>query len=669
VASCGVPALDRVLVEGYPRRSAILIEGPSGNEREVLAYRFIQSGLQRGDFCAYVTRVQPSDVVSDAKAFEVDFGSPAPCWMSPEEGDRKYSPNDLATISFGIKEMLKGREGGLLRVAFDGLSQLLMLHSADSVYRFLGQLLPELKKSDAVLVATVQEDMHQPQVLASIELLFDGVIVVGRSAQGEMEIRVKKMRGLNLSAQTAPLKVGGAKATGASLRPRVAVLPFTNISPDPNDAYVSDGLTEELISTLSKIEGLEVIARTSVMRYKGSPKPITEVSRELGVGTILQGSTRKAGNKIRVGVQMIDAEHEGHLWSENYDRELSDIFAIQTEISEKVAEHVKLEFAKGGAARSGAPREDPVAYDFYLRGRHRLNAGPQGFGEAAKLFGLAIERDPKMARAYAGLADYYSYIADDPMPAAEAYPLAKKNAETALELDPNLSDAHVSLALIAFLYDWDWAAAEHHFAEAVALNPNNAFAHQWNAIFLKSIGRFDDAAKSLKAARGLDPLSDSIVFATAVLHYIRGENELAMEEAKRAIEMNRNSAAPHGVLGALYLERDDREHAISEAKEGDRAEGDSGARGLIGYLYGRLGEREEAEKILEELERGTGDPFVKGQVLEGMGERERAVEEFRKALEGHSSFLAIFYRNRYLDEAFKDPRLSELLVKVGLKRA
>ena len=353
-----MPALDKTLIEGYPAKSAILVEAPSGNNRDLLIYKFIQAGLNEGNFCAYVTRLPPAEVTHDARGFEVDLNRPGLIWMSPEGGERNYSMNDLATISFGIKELLRGRGEGTSRVAFDGLSQLLMLHSQDSVYRFVSQLLPELKKQDAVILATVQEDMHQPQVLSAMELLFDGVVKVSRTEEGEMAMRVKKMRGVDLSVQPALQRSGGPAG-----RPRLAVLPFASISPDPADEYLSDGLTEELISTLSKLEGVDVIARTSVMRYKGSAKPVSEVCRELRAGTILEGSTRRSGKKLRVTVQMIDGEQDRHLWAESYDRELEDIFAIQTDIARMVAEQVSQKF-QTGLGEGGPPSSgNPIGYD------------------------------------------------------------------------------------------------------------------------------------------------------------------------------------------------------------------------------------------------------------------------------------------------------------------
>lgn len=666
LASSGVPTLDGLLGGGYPSRSAILVEGRSGNERDTLIYQFVQIGLGRGEFCAYVTRHHPSEVISDAKALGIDLGGSHPYWISPEGGDRGYSLDDLATISFSIKEVLRSRAGGSSRVAFDGLSQLLMLHSTDSVYRFLSQLLPELKKSGVVILFTLQDDMHQPQVVSSLELLFDGVVRVLRAGNGETEVQVNKMRGVGLAGQPkAPLTGGREKGPGGTT-PRLAVLPFTSISPDPNDAYLSDGLTEELISTLSRLEGLDVIARTSVMHYKASPKPVVEIARELNVGTILEGSTRKGGNKLRVTVQMIDAEQDRHLWAVSYDREIEDVFAIQTEISEAVAEHVKLKFRAEGRVSRGV-EQDPVAYDYYLKGRHLLNAARSGPEGAERYFRLAIEKDPKFAKAYTGLSDYYSYAADDTMSSAEAYPRAKEYARRALELDPDLSEAHGSLALIAFLYEWDWPAAETHFADSIRLNSNNAFAHHWYGLLLKALGRFEEAAISLERALELDPFSSTTRFAAAVVKYCNHQYDLALTECRKALDLEGAGPAVHGLLGVIYLARHDRDAALREAREADLGMADRAARGLIGYLFGKLGENEDARRILAGLGAGTDpDPYAQALVHLGLGERSEAVAKFEAAAKRRSSYFPLFSRQGIFDELADDPRVTALLTKSGL---
>jgi TolB-like protein len=231
-------------------------------------------------------------------------------------------------------------------------------------------------------------------------------------------------------------------------RKRIAVLPFLNISPDPNDAYFADGLTEELIARLSNISGLKVIARTSIMRFKDTAKGVGEVGKELRAGTILEGSVRKAANKLRVTAQLIDASSEEHLWAQNYDRQLEDVFAIQTEVAENVADALKTQMLGEKERIEKKPTHDIGAYEFYLRGKYYWNRrGREGLEKSTKYFEEAIKMDPKFALAYSGLADsYWSLVHNLYLPASEGNPKAKEAARKALELDDTLAEAHTSLA-------------------------------------------------------------------------------------------------------------------------------------------------------------------------------------------------------------------------------
>ena len=436
-----MPALDNVLRGGYLDRSAILIEGLSSNEKEGLVYEFLRSGLDHGDFCLYVTRLSPAEVLSDAKALGIDLDR-GTFWMCPEHGDRSYIPEDLASISFGIKGVLKEHEARRTRVVFDLPSQLLIASPSDSVFRFLGQLLADLKRYDTTLVATVQEDMHPPQILAGLELLFDGVLGVRRSAKANVEVMIKKMRGVNPVEHSALIalnaRVSVEPAASSKLRTRrIAVLPFVNMSPDPNDEFFADGLTEELIDRLCQIRELEVIARTSVMTYKNKEKKAAEIGRELGVGSLVEGSVRKAGNKIRVTAQLIDVETEGHLWSSRYDNELQDIFAVQGDIAEKITEALKLNLIEAEKNRIGRKATSiPEAYVAYLNGVHfRYKASIEGMRKAVEYASRAIELDPSYAEAFAELAmDYVWSGVFWGEPADQTFSKAKDLALKAIEL-------------------------------------------------------------------------------------------------------------------------------------------------------------------------------------------------------------------------------------------
>ena len=269
-------------------------------------------------------------------------------------------------------------------------------------------------------------------------------------------------------------------------------------------------MTDELISTLSKIAGLGVIARTSVMRYKGTTKPVVEIGKELGVGTVLEGSVRKAGNKVRITVQLVNSSTEEQLWSQGYDGDLEDVFTVQSQISQKIARSLKVRIFKDERlVLEKKPTAKPEAYSEYLKGRHFLNTRTEeGLNKAVEHFQRAIQQDPEYSRAYSGLADAKAVMALLEFVAPkETFPQAREAAQKALELDENLAEAHASLGLVLFQYDWDWQGAEKEFNRSVNLNSNYAPGHQYFADYLKAMGRFDEALGEMGRAQALDPLS------------------------------------------------------------------------------------------------------------------------------------------------------------------
>ncbi|MFC2099564.1 hypothetical protein ACFLSF_01875, partial [Candidatus Bipolaricaulota bacterium] len=307
-------------------------------------------------------------------------------------------------------------------------------------------------------------------------------------------------------------------------RTRIAVLPLANISPDPRDAYLADGMTEELIFTLSKIKGLKVIAKTSVMRYKGADEGIAAIGAELGVGTILEGSVRKAGDRVRITVQLIDVATQEHLWSEAYDRDLDDLFAIQREIAEQLAEELRVQLLPDERTQlNRLPTGNQEAHTLYLRGRHAWNQWTEeGLEAAAERFIEAANVDPDYGLAYAGLADTYSLMAHlGHMLPEEAYPLAEEAAKNALAVDNTLAEAHSAIAMIRVIFDGDLPGAEEALKRAIDLDPNCAMAHHWYSLVLGATGRAEEALQASRRAMELDPLAP--VFNTAIGQLVSNE--------------------------------------------------------------------------------------------------------------------------------------------------
>lgn len=428
---------------------------------------------------------------------------------------------------------------------------------------------------------------------------------------------------------------------------RVAVLPFTNISMDPADEYFADGMTEEMISSVSKMKGLRVIARTSVMRYKETRKSIAEIGRELNVGSVLEGSVRKAGDKIRITVQFVETLNEEPQWSQEYDREIRDVFAIQSDIAQHVAEALR-EHVLGGAPRGKEERatSSPEAYINYLRGRQFWNKRTEeSLKEAIKFFEEALKNDGNYAQAYTGLADSYATLALlEFMAPHEAYPKAKEAVGRALSLDGQLAEAHTSLGLIKFQYDWDWKGAEAELREAIRLNPSYAPAHHFFADYLKAMGRFNEALAEIEKAQELDPLS--LVINTGVGHvlYLSRQYDEAIEQYRKAVDLDPGFMVTHAWFGRPYLEKGMFTEAISELETAVKLSRESTlALAMLGHGLASAGRRDEAMQILENLKERSKSRYVPSYwiavIYNGFRDKEQVITWMRKAFDERSSWL------------------------------
>jgi TolB-like protein/tetratricopeptide (TPR) repeat protein len=476
---------------------------------------------------------------------------------------------------------------------------------------------------------------------------------------------------------TAPVEVYQVSGFGAQLeravevtplvqKDRIAVLPFTNITHESEDEYFADGLTEELISLVSRTQGLRVIARTSVMKYKGTSKPASEIGRELRVGNILEGSVRKAGERVRINVQLIDPSNEEPKWSQQYDRELSDMFAIQSDIAKRVAEALRLQIL--GMAATGTHTRNPEAYVTHLRGRQSWNTRTEaGIRQAIGFFEKALEEDDTFARAYSGLADCYStlalleFISPD-----EAYPKAKEAVGKALSLDPMLAEAHTSLGLIRFQYDWDWRGAEEEFNEALRINPSYAPAHHFFADYLKAMGRFDEALVEIGKAQELDPLNLAINTGVGHVLYLSKQYDRSIEQYKKAVELDPNFTLTHIWFGRPYLEKGMYTEAISELETAVKLSGEGTlALAMLGHGLASAGKKEDAQKILDQLIERSKDRYVPSYwvavVYNGFKDSEQVLKWLRRAYEERSSWLVWCNVEPRFDWLRANPEFSSLM--------
>ncbi len=456
---------------------------------------------------------------------------------------------------------------------------------------------------------------------------------------------------------------------------RIAILPFANLSPDPNDRYFADGMTEELISTVSRIGELSVISRTSVMRYKDTIMPIAEIGRELSAGSLLEGSIRKAGNKVRITTQLIDAKNDKHLWAQSYDRDLTDIFAVQGDIAEQVAGALKIKLlSKEKEAIEQKPTGSPESYSLYLKGRYFWNERTkESVKKAIRYFEEAVRLDPNFALAYSGLADCFGILEDRGWAShAEAGPLTKGYAEKALELNSNLAEAHASLGLVLNA-QWDFKGAEREFKQAISLKPNYANAYHWYSNILDFTGRPHQALELEKRALELDPYSSIISQGIGIKLLLTGKTKEAIAQFEKTIETDPSFTSVYFWKARAHELDGDLDRAIEDAKKAAELEGNVGLGRLnLASIFARAGKREEAVKLLEKVQSDkSGDyqsPSFVAAVKFGLGENDEAFSWLERAYLEHDGFLLYFREFPWWAEYRKDHRWSEIERKMGLPK-
>ncbi len=458
-------------------------------------------------------------------------------------------------------------------------------------------------------------------------------------------------------------------------QPSIAVLPFANLSSDLEQEYFCDGMAEEIINALSQLENLRVIARTSAFSFKGKNEDVREIGRKLGVETLLEGSVRKAGNHLRVTAQLIAAKDGSHLWSDRYDKEMKDVFAIQDEISLAIVDRLRIKLLgdeKDDLVRSRARNVE--AYNLYLQGRYCWNKRmPKEFKRAIKYFDLAIEKDATYALAYAGLASTYvvlpQFVA---LPSKEIVPKAEAAARRALQLDPTLAEPHAVLGLIKINNEWNWAGAESEFRLAIELDPNYPTAHHWYKELLLYLGRLDEALAEIKQAQELDPLSLIINVNVGDVLYNMRQYDTATDQFKQVLELDPDFMFAHYALGNVYEVQGEFDKAIVEYQEARKLVGSSSlVLSDLGRAYARTGRRSDAVRILdglfESLRRGDPVSFDIAQIYFGLGDKDKTFEWLEKAYLKRSFGLLYLKMQPLWDGLRSDPRFTALLKKMGLE--
>jgi TolB-like protein/Tfp pilus assembly protein PilF len=519
--------------------------------------------------------------------------------------------------------------------------------SAEDVVRELERASAESVRSSTALVPTRLRHPPVPRRIA-VPLIGAAILVVAPAL-------VYRMHG------RSPPSLAGASEQA------IAVLPFVNMSPDKENEYFSDGMTEELIGALSKAGGLRVAARTSSFVFKGRNQDVGEIGRKLHVGVVVEGSVRKEGNRLRVSAQLINTGDGYHLWSETYDRELRDVFAVQDELARSIARalQAKLEPAQPQAT-SSVGAEDLGAYDLYLRGRYAASKRtPSGFAEALRDLEGAVAQNPRFARAYASLAQVY-WIAPGfgVISQIVAQTRARAAAERALALDSTLAEAHTALASV-LMRDLDWSAAEREFRRAIALAPNDADARFFHSRYLLAMGRLTESTRELEQAAQLDPLSLIIGSQLAVGYHLTGRHELALAQFRRTLDLNPQFPLTHLGLGLILAYQGDSAAALPELREGVRLSGRLPlAVGWLAIVLGRFGNRRQARELIGELKQvpdTAGDrelPLALAYL--GLGQNDSALTYLERGAERHDFTLAINLVSPYLDPIRNDPRFARV---------
>ena len=453
----------------------------------------------------------------------------------------------------------------------------------------------------------------------------------------------------------------------------VAVLPFVNMSADSDNEYFCDGLAEELMNALAKIDDLKVAARTAAFSFRGKNAPLTEIGRALHVNSVLEGSVRKAGSHVRITVQLINAADGFNVWSERYDREMKDIFEIQDEITLAVVDALKVKLL--GAEKSAVLKrhtENFEAYQLYLKGRFFWNKRTgKDLQKAAEYFKQAIEKEPNYAAALSGLAETYLLFSGfDVAPADDSMPQAKAAALAALEIDESLAEAHAALGFYLTHYEFDLESSEKEFRRAIELRPDYATAHQWFAANLLVAKRFDESLAEMRIAEQLDPLSPDIgTDHGAALVFARRYDE-AIGQLKRTLVREPNFSRAHSYLGWAYGAKGMYAEAIAEARKALELYDSYYLKGYLGLWLARSGSRDEAQEILAELEKAAVEDYVRPSTLAvvyiGLGYKEKALEQLEKDLSGRS-FTAIYFGVLpEVDELRSEPRFKAMLKQMNL---
>jgi serine/threonine protein kinase/tetratricopeptide (TPR) repeat protein len=609
--------------------------------------------------------------------------SGTPSYMSPEQvrGDGLDPRTDIFSLGLVLYEMATGRQafsggtGGMIIEA--------VLTRPPVPVRSINPAIPS--KLEEIIDKALHKDrdqryQHAADLRTELQRLRREIDSGSRAEdEGERSAAISNTGPLSSTGEQVPRT---STSITRAFRPErvsktidsLAVLPFDNASRDPEYEYLSDGITASLINILATVPKLRVMAQSTVFRFKGRGIDPQAVGRDLNVRAVLTGRVMQSGGSLRIGAELVDVATGSRLWGAQYDRKPGDIFAIQDEISNEISEKLRLQLTRAQKKRlTRRHTEDPEAYRIYLKGRHHWNRWTEeGFYKAIEYFQQAVEKDPAYALAYAGVADSYVLLGwNSYLPPEDAFPKAKAAALKALEFDPDLGEAHTSLAAVLWLHGWQWQEAQKEFKRSLELNPTYPTANHWHAEYVMTMGRHAEAIAKIKDSQTLDPLSLIINVAIGWTHHMGRRYDEALEQLLQTVELDPNYPVTYWILGLVHRTMGRYELAITEGEKAVNLSGGSTLmRAALAHSYGKAGRRREAMQILDDLTKLAKHKYVAPHFVAGihigLGENDRAIEYLEKSCEDHSHWLIYLHLDPSMDDLRNDPRFQDLLQRVGL---
>jgi eukaryotic-like serine/threonine-protein kinase len=604
-------------------------------------------------------------------------------YMSPEQVRAKELDGRTDLFSFGIVlyEMATGRQpfqGGSLGLVTEAIlnrNPMAPMRVNPGIPAALQEIIYRALEKDSNL-----RYQHAADMRAELQRLKRDTDS-GRKAADE-EIESALMPATSRLFSTGKRRAATSSVEIAALRPHrvsriidsLAVLPFDNVSRDPEHEYLSDGITGSLINILATVPKLRVMAQSTVSRYKGRNTDPQAIGRELNVRAVLTGRVMQSGGSLRIGAELVDVATGSQLWGAQYDRKPGDIFIVQDEISNEISEKLRLQLTRAEKKRLTIHHtENAEAYRLYLKGRHYWNRWTEeGFYKAIEYFQQAVDKDPGYALAYTGLADSYVLLGwNSYLSPKEAFPKGKAAAMTALRLAPDLAEAHTPLAALLWLHDWEWAQAQTEFKRSLELSPSYPTANHWCAEYTMTMGRHNEALDRINDGHAFDPLSLIINVAVGWAFYCARRYEEAIDQLRRTIELDPNYPVGYWILGLLFRKTGCYELAIAEGEKGVKLSGGSPLmRAALAHTFGTAGRTNEALQLLDDLtklaEQKYVAPYFFAGIHIGLGENNRALEYLERSYDEHSHWLIYLHIDPSMDGLRDNPRFQDLLRRVGL---